>query len=176
MLTTKNTTESTANVLSASIVSDSTALVSSPLCTLRYILYGKSDAAEYSQKCYEANLGADGCNFFKNQSISFTEKLISTCPFPGKTCALDENPALVLDTGYIHAKYLGINSEIPYHFRRTATCASLKPDGEFLSMEMDQNEDEFNRIVVVSNFYGRKKSFYTLTTETDTIIMALVCP
>ncbi|KAL8783281.1 MAG: hypothetical protein Q9213_004715 [Squamulea squamosa] len=166
--------ESTANVLSVNIVSDSTALVSSPLCTLKWAFFEESNAAEYSRKCYKAQPGADGCNFFKNQSLAFTEKPVSTCPFPGKTCALDENPALLLDTGYIDAKYLGINSKIPYHFRRTTTCAPLKPDGELLSVEIGQ--ENLNHIADgVGDFYGRQRNFTLVTTESDIKIINGVC-
>ena len=134
-----------------------------------------SNAAGYSRKCYEANLGADGCTFFWNQSITFMEKRDSTCPFPGGTCALDEDPALVLDTGYIHAKYLGINSEIPYHFRRTTICAPLKPNGDILSVEMNRNNTRDSFIDSVSNFYGVQKSFSITTEEMDVTIIELVC-
>ena len=42
--------ESTANVLSVNIVSDTTAIVSSPKCNLKYLFHSDSDAADYRQK------------------------------------------------------------------------------------------------------------------------------
>ena len=124
-----------------------------------------------------------GAIFFKNQSLTFTEFRGSTCPFPGRTCALDKDPSLVLDTGYIHAKYLGINSEIPYHFRRITTCAPLEPDGDFLRIETDKSNrsDGYNhgadsvydghQTYWISNIYGRQKRLFTVTTETDITVV-----
>ncbi len=64
--------ESTANVLSVNIVNDTTAILSSPRCNLKYLFYEDSNAADYRQQCYRAKLEADGCNFSYNQSIAYT--------------------------------------------------------------------------------------------------------
>ena len=82
--------ESTGSVLSARILSDTVALVSLANCSVRpfdgcssspSIIYPGGDAyttsqhqtityrtAAYSQQCYSAPPGTDGCNFFYNQS------------------------------------------------------------------------------------------------------------
>lgn len=154
--------ESTANVLSVNIVSDTTAIVSSPKCNLKYLFYEDSNAAEYRQKCYRAKLGADGCNFFHNQSITYTEKFENKCPFPGETCARERDLALTLDTGLIDAGLIGINSEKRYHFCRTTTCAPLKADGEFIKITKGEPWSEPWRenntdTGFTYDFYGRRK-------------------
>ena len=151
--------ESTANVLSANIISDTTAIVSSPKCNLRYLSHPDSNAADYRRKCYRAKLGADGCDFFYNQSIMYSEKSENKCPFPGKTCALEQNPALTLDTGLLDSGLIGINSKKRYLFRRTATCAPLQADGEFINvtkierwvLNKTQKESKYE-------FYGRQEA------------------
>lgn len=158
--------ESTANVLSVNIVGDTSAIVSTPKCNLRYVSYKDTNAADYRQRCYRAKLGADGCNFFYNQSITYTEKCENNCPFPGGTCARESSPALTLDTGLIDAGLIGINSEKRYHFRRTTTCAPLKADGEFIKITRYESlRDSWNESTrenytdrgFTYDFYGRRK-------------------
>ena len=126
--------ESSANVLSANIVSDTTALVSSPKCTLdsshRFSL---SDAAlSYSQQCYHASLGADGCNSFYNQSIGYKEKDEDVCPFAGQACIKGTNSALTFNTGLVDASTIGVNSATVFQLRRRTTCAPLRFDNDLL--------------------------------------------
>ena len=101
--------ESSATVLSANIVTDSVALVSSPKCNAEILIYKRSNAAKYSQDCYHAALGADECNFFYNQSVHYTTKFNNSCPFPEETCTLGGNSGFTFDTGLINVKVLGLN-------------------------------------------------------------------
>ena len=119
--------ESSANVLSANIVSDTTALVSSAKCTFYSRCLGPAGSAAfwYSQQCYQAPLGADGCNFFYNQSIGYKEKSEDVCPFAGPLCIKARNSALTFDTGLVDASIIGVNSATQFQFRRTTTCAPL---------------------------------------------------
>ena len=68
--------------------------MSSPDCTLRGYPYFPTKSAAYSQNCYGAKPGKDDCNFFANQSLGFTEKLLPECPFPGNTCGLPNSSVL----------------------------------------------------------------------------------
>lgn len=121
--------ESSANVLSANIVSDTTALVSSAKCTFhsysRCLLPTGGAALSYSQQCYQAPLGADGCNFFYNQSIGYKEKSEDICPFAWPLCIKARNSTLTFDTGLVDASTIGVNSATQFQFRRTSTCAPL---------------------------------------------------
>ncbi len=150
--------ESSANVMSANIVTNTIALVSSPKCSIGTLFYPHSNAAAYSKKCYQARPGEDGCNSFLHQSIEYTEKSESKCPFPGQTCALERNPAFNLDTGMVDARIIGINSASRYQFRRTTTCAPLRPDGEFLKGKRYDRNTYIGTKGLDYDFYGRLKT------------------
>lgn len=123
--------ESTANVLSGDIVTDTTALVSSSKCTIRH-WDSQLDAYTYSRQCYWAKPGTSGCTSFYNQSIAYTEKPKERCPFDAAYCAQVENTAVNFDTGLVDAQVIGINSATHYQFRRTTTCVPLRTDGRHL--------------------------------------------
>ena len=129
--------ESSGTILSANIVSDTTALVSSEKCEIgSWYVTSQGAAYEYARNCYHAELGANGCNFFYNQSIAYTEKHGQKCPFISEICANGSNSAISLDTGLVDAKVVGINSAAHLQFRRTTTCAPLRIDGEILNFTM----------------------------------------
>ena len=118
--------QSTGSILSASIVSDTTALVLSDKCDLgNFSPSRNSRALAYVKKCYHTRLGAEGCNDFYNQSITYTEKTNQTCPFLDQTCVLGKDSAIAFDTGFIDGKFLGINAAKRYQFRRKSLCAPL---------------------------------------------------
>ena len=118
----------TGSVLSGYIVSDTLALVASKQCDL---LRGNSgnEASEYSKNCYRTAPRQDGCNFFYNQSIAFTENFETKCPFTQRLCAFKNESGATFDTGLLDTKYLGINSPARLHFRQRSTCHPLKADG-----------------------------------------------
>ena len=67
---------SSGSVLSAGIVSDTTALASSSRCYPPDDITNASlQAAAYSQQCYRRPPGTEGCNYLYNQQTTFTEKL-----------------------------------------------------------------------------------------------------
>ena len=126
--------ESSGTILSANIVSDTTALVSSSKCEIGSYFTSQQAAYEYGRNCYHAELGANGCNFFYNQSVAYTEKHWQKCPFISEICANGSKSAMTLDTGLVDAKVVGINSAAHLQFRRTTTCAPLRIDGEMLNL------------------------------------------
>ena len=128
--------ESSGTILSANIVSDTTALVSSPKCQIGEYFPSGQAGYDYARNCYHAELGANGCNFFYNQSIAYTENHWQKCPFTSEICANGSNSAMTLDTGLVDAKVVGINSAAHLQFRRTTTCAPLKIDGEMLNLTL----------------------------------------
>ena len=123
--------QSSGSVLSARILTDKIALSISPRCPIRWSRSFKQ-ATLYSNHCYHAEEGAEGCNFFYNQSIGYIEKANETCPFRGMTCAWGRNSAVSFDTGLVDAHILGINAPRKYQFRRKMLCAPLLPDGDFI--------------------------------------------
>lgn len=91
-------------------------------------------AYDYARNCYHTELGTNGCNFFYNQSIAYTENHWQKCPFISEICANGSNSAMILDTGLVDAKVVGINSPAHLQFRRTTACAPLRIDGEMLNL------------------------------------------
>lgn len=154
--------QSSGSVLSASIVSDSIALASSSSCAAATdnSVSSLPRAVAYVTKCYHAKQGADGCNFFYNQTIAYTEKANQTCPFTGQTCARGKNSAVTFDTGLIDAKLLGINAAKHYQFRRKMLCAPLVPDGDFIKLYPPSNSMRTNLSSlnwIISGNMGRYK-------------------
>ena len=128
--------ESTGSILSAAIVGDSTALASSTRCSIdteywhNIVSGSRARAAAYAKQCYNARIGADGCNFFYSQSIPYNERSNETCPFMSQTCAFGPSGAVSFDTGLLDAGVLGLNAAKRYQFRRNSTCVPLIPDGK----------------------------------------------
>lgn len=127
--------ESSGSILSARIVSDGMALPSSPECFESKdsgsfykggILFPSYN--DYSEKCYHAHSGADGCTTFYNQSISYTEQAGVNCPFSGNGCMKGIQAPITFDTGFVDSKYLGINAAKRHLFRRRTTCTPLVVD------------------------------------------------
>ena len=126
---------SSGSILSARIVSDGIALSSSPGCFEskgngswfkgRKLFQSYND---YSEKCYHAHLGADGCTTFYNQSISYTEQVDVNCPFSGNGCMKGIHAPIAFDTGLVDSKYLGINAAKRHRFRRRTTCTPFVSD------------------------------------------------
>ena len=124
--------ESSGSVLSASIVSDTTALTSSPQCFAPYLTTNVAGRAlSYSRQCYNASEGSEGCNYYYNQSIGYTSESSDDCPWEGNRCALLKNTSYSLDTGHVHTKYIGINAPERYTFRKRTTCAPLTQSNNF---------------------------------------------
>lgn len=123
--------QSSGSVLSARILTDKIALSIPPSCTYRWTI-SLEEAAAYAKHCYHAEEGAEGCNFFYNQSIGYIETVNETCPFRGMTCAWGRHSAVSFDTGFVDAHFLGINTPRKYQFRRKMLCAPLLPDGDFI--------------------------------------------
>ena len=125
--------ESSGSALTANIISDSVALTSSRTCSVATDMIwgvGWSRAFSYVQQCYRKQAGTGDCNYYYNQSISYTEMRIDICPFSAKVCALNEHPAYSFDSGLVDSKYLGINAQKRYLFRRRVTCAPVILDGD----------------------------------------------
>lgn len=144
--------ETSGNILSARIVSDAIAQIHSSNCSIVPPWEVKYDppnyqASRYAQKCYDAPLGSDGCNDFYNQSIGFIERSNDACPFSGNVCAQGRYSALTFDTGYVHAKTIGLNVAQMFYLRRSTTCAPLVPD--------DQNIRVYNHgSMIAHNLYN----------------------
>ena len=124
--------ESSGAIFSASVLTDSVALAASPNCSIltadapRLVTNRLARrAARYRDQCYHGQPRANGCSFFYNQSIAFINVPNAPCPFEGEFCIPGPTNAYTMDTGYVEAKVLGINSAENLYFRRRATCSPI---------------------------------------------------
>ncbi|KAF2266955.1 hypothetical protein CC78DRAFT_566402 [Lojkania enalia] len=97
----------------------------------KYLRRRSESSRIYTRDCYN-NTNArwtPSCQVFTQASIPFTTSSNVPCPFNSTTCALP-NANLMLDTGALDTNdILGINSKKDsIKFRRTMTCAPIKPD------------------------------------------------
>ena len=160
--------QSSGGVLSASIVSDTTALAASPKCGI-FVQINNGDkrpptvdrpvtpvsprtgarpatladqALAYRKQCYGTEPSAEGCNYFYKQSIPYQTLRDDICPFAGNMCtkrAGRRAPGFTLDTGLIDASFLGINSVKRYQFRRKSTCAPVISEWPYVRKETSHN-------------------------------------
>jgi hypothetical protein len=99
------------------------------------------EAGDYVKKCYHNSPGTDGCNTFFTQSLPYTQRSYSQCPFEDSLCLNGNSSAYTLETGPVSSKALGINVDIGYTFNRITTCSpiqrrvSVSEDGMFYDYE-----------------------------------------
>jgi hypothetical protein len=102
--------------------SDNMALAVSPTCgnwmspgITKEMLFAwaqsEEDAAGYYQNCYEADPSVQECNIYANNGPLSNRTDDDDCQFQGDVCLLGPHSAITLDTGYIDANTLGINSQ-----------------------------------------------------------------
>ena len=124
--------ESSSVIFSASVLTDSVALAASPNCSILVPNVPTPvtnrlarRAALYRDQCYRGERRANGCSFYYNRSITFADTSDEPCPFTGDYCIPGPTNAYAMDTGYVEAKVLGINSAENLYFRRRATCSPI---------------------------------------------------
>ncbi|PHH78897.1 hypothetical protein CDD82_2769 [Ophiocordyceps australis] len=99
-----------------------------------YLTRMVSDAANYAQKCYEAQ-GASvlDCTTFVKRRLPTNINVQAPCPFGGGICRSNTSN-IELDTGYLNShEHLGINfpPEKRILFRHVLKCAPLQTSGYF---------------------------------------------
>ena len=106
--------ESSGSVLSGHILSDSIALSNFPGC----LKANRTDHQvndvmgynDYSERCYHAEAGADGCAIFFKQSIPCVEKANDECLLSDHSCLRGLHGPVTFDTGLVRPSFLGINT------------------------------------------------------------------
>ena len=92
-----------------------------------------------SNNCYGAPEGADGCNYFLQQSIPF-KMSGALCPF--------NDASMHFSMGPVNARVLGINTPMPIEISRETTCAPITVNGSFVEMHIK------NTSVLPHYYYG----------------------
>ena len=147
-------------ISAASILSDSTALSTSPHCGAwspdeQGIYSGNNSIFEpiqshykqrgqtaigYAETCYSPEAKVEQCRYVYQPHIMFHEFHNVSCPFLGDVCLLKNNSAFALDTGYLDAEVLGINEPERVQFRLTKVCAPLVVNESYIETRKVDNE------------------------------------
>ena len=118
------------------------------------------ESALYAAKCYHAPENADGCNFFRYQSIpTATVENDVECPFRGGMCHLGSKSALKLSTGKVDSQTIGVNAPKRYTFERNSTCAPLNMNASFISLHEADNMNIIRYHYGASSVYGNNWMF-----------------
>jgi hypothetical protein len=138
------------STLTASLATDSTALSNHPACGIYEDPPNSSDEASFkkvafnaelesaalAEKCFNVGAGADGCNFFLQQSIPY--RVSSTpCPFQDSTmCSISDSQIVHFSTGPVDARVIGINTPIRMQFSRSTTCSPITVNETFVKAKI----------------------------------------
>ena len=158
------------SVFTAWVVTDTIAVSMHPACNIyvpnsstgmpastegaKYFHDVEVDSAEYARRCYNASDGADGCNFFYQQSIPFTISENTTCPFKYGSDGLCFDGLLsgfTLNTSKVTPEAIGINTPLKYTFQRETTCSPLQMDNRFI-----RRVEAGNNTTYYQYLYGRQ--------------------
>ena len=161
-------------ISAAGIVSDSTALSSSPDCGywvpkdpldsasgLNIAAFNRaktSRAVSYAETCYGEHATAEACNIFYRRAIEYSEEHNASCPFSSDVCLYGDSSAYALDTGFMDSSVLGINAPRRYQLRRKTVCSPLPTNSSYIRYRRDQGS------IRVAYYYGRNETS-TLTLE-----------
>jgi len=90
------------------------------------------DSAQLVESCYRTTSGADGCNFFVQQSIPYTSS-DGPCPFVDGLCHENMSSASYFSTGPTDAAMVGINAPQTFQFQSNTTCVPLNGNETYIS-------------------------------------------
>ncbi len=90
------------------------------------------DSAQLAESCYHTTSGADGCNFFVQQSISYTPS-DGWCPFIDGMFHENMSSASHFSTGPTDAATVGMHAPKTFQFQRNTTCAPLNGNQTYIS-------------------------------------------
>lgn len=111
-------------VFTAYLATDSKALLINPNCGLyvpashssqsqgalsTFAFQAQLESAQLAEPCYHATSGADGCNFFVQESIPYTSSAVP-CPSIYGMCHEGTLPAIQFSTGSIDVATIGVNA------------------------------------------------------------------
>jgi hypothetical protein len=153
--------------LTASLATDSTALSDHAACGIYQDSANSSDeaslkavafnaeleSAALTEKCFNTDAGADGCNFFLQQSIPY-QVSSAPCPFRDATmCSVADSQIVHFSTGAINARAIGINTAMRMQFSRDTTCSPITVNETFAEAKT------LNGSLVFYYYYGATQHF-----------------
>ncbi len=93
-------------------------------------------ALSYADTCYESTKSVASCPYTLTRSIPHTVSINNECPFPAKNmCKLANSSVITMDSGFVDARILGINSPSNFEFRRRTHCSPVQDNELFVRAE-----------------------------------------
>ena len=93
-------------------------------------------ALSYADTCYESTKSVASCPYTLTRSIPHTVSINNECPFPAKNmCKLANSSVITMDSGFVDARILGINSPSNFEFRRRTHCSPVLDNELFVQAE-----------------------------------------
>lgn len=90
-------------------------------------------ALSYAASCYQSARSPTSCGVTLTRNIPYSILDNNPCPFPAHTmCKFGNDSTQAMDTGFINARTLGINSASNFEFRRRTTCSPVLDDERFV--------------------------------------------
>lgn len=110
-------------------------------------------AGQYARDCYgdQSIVRPGRCNFFENQTISYTTDVKQPCPFKDPSFCNGAYTAVRFSTGLIDAEVLGINSPRVPKFNRTTICVPLNMKRGFIKRVPPDNQFRFDYFLGSTN-------------------------
>ena len=138
-------------ILSSYIIIDGVALCKSDLCgwwwpvnssdvkrynmpkrTLDYYVQQELAAAAHEANCMQNKVVQSPCDLFYPNAISYHERPGVLCPFVGNMCLGGNSHVMQLETDFLDARVLGINTPSHFDFRRTSIFAPIIVNDSYL--------------------------------------------
>lgn len=103
-------------------------------------------ALSYAALCYQSAGPPTSCGMTLTRNIPYSILDDNLCPFPAHSmCKFGNDSTHTLDTGFIDAGILGINSASNFEFRRRTTCSPVLDDENFVRLRnVSKNVAEIN--------------------------------
>ena len=115
-------------------------------------------ALSYATSCYQTAKTSTSCDIALTRSLPYNISTNSSCPFPAPTmCKLGDDFVHTLDTGFINARSLGINSASNFEFRRRTTCSPVIDNSTFVQPKTSSD----NVTVRIQYLYGPEWTGWT---------------
>ena len=90
-------------------------------------------ALTYAEACYQSTESTTPCPMAATRSIIHNTSTSSSCPFPNESmCKFGNKSVFAMDSGFVQASRLGINSARRFEFRRRTTCSPVLDNETFV--------------------------------------------
>ena len=112
-------------------------------------------ALNYASACYQSGESTSRCPVAQVRTISHNISRSNSCPFPNKAmCKISNSSVFNMDSGFVNAHSLGINSARNFEFRRRTACSPVIDNDTFVQIHKRNEEEATIRYVYDSKVDG----------------------